>query len=68
MSDSKRKISTLRSSGKASPGAERSVSKADVEAFREKISELISRNPAKAATLLTEWIKKPASHPKKKVG
>jgi hypothetical protein len=37
-----------------------------IEELRQKIGELVGRDPSKVATILTEWLKKPS--PKKKAG
>jgi len=43
--------------------------RAEIRAFRERIAELIEKDPRKAATALSDWMARPsgrASKPKKK--
>jgi hypothetical protein len=37
-------------------GHGKTVTKAELELLRQKIADLISKDPAKAATLVTHWI------------
>jgi flagellar biosynthesis/type III secretory pathway M-ring protein FliF/YscJ len=44
------------------------LDKAQIALLREKILELVARNPAKAATILTEWLTHAANKFLKKAG
>lgn len=43
----------------AKPGA---PSKDEVEALIQKVTDRVAQDPQKAATILTEWIKRPAEN------
>jgi hypothetical protein len=55
---------------KLRPYHDQDVAKAELDLLRDRIAELVAKDPQKAAIILTEWLKQAASRPtpKKKAG
>ena len=47
------------------PQDKKNFEKQDVEVLRKKIAEKVSKNPKKAATVLADWIRRPAAAARK---
>ncbi len=48
------------------PDAKAGAAKAELDLLREQIIDLISKDPAKAAIILTQWLNQPSAAARKK--